>query len=109
MPVTATVLPVPTFLSAKVARAVGIGEDVAGDAVVGERDGRGGGAVVDLVDAGGADGQRPRRDVGGGRRRGVGQGVVAGVGAVIVIAADRDRLAGADVLVGEGGRGVGYR
>ena len=49
MPATVTVLPVPTFLSAKVAEVSAIGEDVACDAVVGEGDGGGVGPVVDLV------------------------------------------------------------
>ena len=49
MPATVTILPVPTFLSAKVAEDVGIGQDVACDAVVAEGDGGGGGPVVDLV------------------------------------------------------------
>ena len=58
MPATVTVLPVPTFLSVKVAEVSASLKTVARDAVVGEGDGGGGGSVVDLVDAGGADGQR---------------------------------------------------
>src|SRR5207302_5330161 len=59
---------------------VAVREHVAADPVVAERDGSAGGAVVDLVDAGGADGQGPRRDVGGGAGGGGGGGG-GGVGA----------------------------
>ena len=50
MPATVTVLPVPTFLSVKVAEVSASVKTVACDAVVGEGDGGGCGPVVDLVE-----------------------------------------------------------
>ena len=73
----------PTFLSVKVA-GVGIGEGVACDAVVGESDGRGGGPVVDLVDARGTDRQREAGDVRGGRRGGIERVVAASVPVIVM-------------------------
>src|SRR5439155_9160648 len=81
---------------------------VARDPVVGQGHGRRGVAVVGLVDAGGAHRHCPRRDVGAGVGGGVGA-VVPGVAAGDADAGDADRLAGADVLVGEAGAGVGRR
>src|SRR5207244_4604019 len=60
---------------------------------------------VDLADAVGRHGARPGGDVGGGRGGDV-EGVVPGVGPADGDAGDRDRLGGADVLVGEARRGV---
>ena len=86
-------------------RGVARAEDVTRDAVVAERDRRGGRAVVGLVDAVRRDGEPSRIDVGAGRCGGV-EGVVAGIGPADGDAGDRDRLAGADILVVEGGTGV---
>src|SRR5207237_1100360 len=80
---------------------------VAGQGVGGQGDGRHRAAVVDLVDAVGADRQVLLGDV---RRRaggGVELVVVAGVGARDGDARDADGLAGAHVLVGEGGAVAG--
>src|SRR5207248_7749143 len=74
--------------------------------VVRQGDGGCGGAVVDPVDAVGADGQGPGGDVRRGRGGAVGR-VVAGVGAAEADPGHRHGLAGAHVLVVEGGRGVG--
>src|SRR5207244_10683085 len=84
---------------------VAAAEDVTCDPVVAQGDRGGGRAVVDLVHPGGSDVQRPGGDVGGRRGGGV-EGVVGGVGAADRDAAYGDRLGGADVLVGECGRGV---
>ena len=53
-----------------------IAEDIPGDAVVAQSGGRDCGAVVDLADTRGGDGQRSGRDIRGGRGRSVGQCVV---------------------------------
>src|SRR5262249_61280554 len=74
-------------------------------AVIGQGHTGGGGAIVDLVDPGGADRQGPRRDVGRGAGRGV-EAVVARVRPAEADAADADRLATAHVLVGEAGAAV---
>src|SRR4029079_4577612 len=58
---------------------IGAGDVVARHPVIGQGHGGDGGAVVDLVVAGGADGQGPGGDVRGGGRGGVGR-VVGGVG-----------------------------
>src|SRR5262249_32539356 len=79
---------------------------IAGQVVVGQVHRGGGGVVVDLVDAGSADGQGALADAGRGAGGGVLQAVVAGVGARDGDAADADRLAGAHVLVAEGSAGV---
>src|SRR5262249_50901876 len=84
----------------------GGGEDVAGGPVVGEVDGGGRVAVVDLVHSHGRNRQRAGNDVGE-RRRGRGRRVVGGVGAGDGDAIDGNRLAGHDVIVIE--RGVGER
>src|SRR5207248_1646776 len=52
-------------------RRVAVGQEIAGHPVVGQGHGGEGGAVVDLVHAGRAHGQRTSGDVGGGRRSGV--------------------------------------
>src|SRR5439155_8963852 len=80
-------------------------EDVTRDSVVAQGDRRGGRAVVGLVDAVRRDGEPSRTDVGAGRGGGV-EGVVAGIGPADGEAGDRARLAGADILVVEGGTGV---
>src|SRR4029453_16497736 len=81
------------------------GEAVATDSIIGQGDGGGGGAVIDFVDARGADAQGAGGDVGGGAGGGVG-GVVGRIGAADRDAADADSLGRADVLVGETGAGV---
>src|SRR5207253_442150 len=58
--------------------------------------------VVGAIDAGGVDVERGPGDIGRGARRGCGQRIVAGVRPTDGNAADADRLAAADVLVGEG-------
>src|SRR5262249_39738462 len=97
----------PRVLVGEGGRGVGLAEVVARDAVVREADRGAGAAVVDLADARGADGQRPRGDVGAGAGAGARQRVVARVGAADADAADADPLAGPRVLVREGGAAVG--
>src|SRR5439155_15902326 len=87
-------------------RGVRVGEDVAADPVVAQRDCGRRAAVVDLVDAVGRHRQGARGDVGGGRGGGVGQGVVGGVRTADRYAAHADGVAVGDVLVGKGGSGV---
>src|SRR6185369_14072800 len=80
-------------------------EAVAGHAVIGQGDGGGRRAIIELVHACGAHDQRPRGDVGGRAGGGIG-GVVGDIGAAEGDAADGDGLGRADVLVGETGAGV---
>ena len=75
--------------------------------VVGERDRRRGRGVVPPVHARRGDVQVARRDVGGGARGRIGQVVVAGIATPDRDSTHRDRLAVGDILVCEGGRGVG--
>src|SRR6185437_5885939 len=86
-------------------RGVGQREHVTRDAIVGQRDRRGRGGVIDLVLARGRHGQGAGRDI---RRRaggGVGR-VVAGIGAAQTDATHAHRLARAHVLIREGRAGV---
>jgi len=102
MPLTFTVLAMQCSWSANTARC-SCRQDVAGEAVVRESGRCGGGAVVHLVHARSADGQRPRGDVGGA----VGWvNVVAGAGA-LMSARYRDRLARANVLLANAPVGAG--
>src|SRR5262249_14170423 len=87
-------------------RSVTVGEHVARNPVVRERDGRGRGAVVDLVDPRGRHRQGPGRDVRGGAGRGVDQVVVGRVRAAEADAVHADSLAGAYVLIAERSGGV---
>src|SRR5262249_22711531 len=84
------------------------GETVTGEPVVGKSDGGAGGAVIDLVGAGGGDGQGAGGDVRHRAGRGIGR-VVGGIGAGDRDTADSYRLGGAEVLIGESGGGVGGR
>src|SRR5262249_17519897 len=97
----------PRVLVREAGAAVGLAEVVARHAVVRQVHAGVHGAVVDLADPRGADGQRPRGDVRAGAGAAALPRVVARVGAADRDTADADRLAGPRVLVREGGRGVG--
>src|SRR6185369_9401042 len=62
-----------------------------------------GGAVINSVDAGGADAQSACCDIGSSAGAGRSQLIVAGVGAAQTQAGGGDGLVGADVFVGEAG------
>src|SRR5207237_243767 len=99
-------LAVGDVLVAEAGAGVAVGEQVTGDAVVGQVDRRVGVAVVDLGGgAGGADRESASGDVGRGAGGGV-ERVVAGVSSGDGDAADRHTLAVGDVLVAEAGAGV---
>src|SRR5207245_3644988 len=83
-----------------------VGQQVTTDTVVRESQCGGGGAVVDFVNAVSSDCQRSSGDVGCGAGGGVLEGVIFGVGPSDGDTGDRDSLATADVLIGEGGCGV---
>src|SRR5579871_3148854 len=85
-----------------------IGEDVAFEAIVRECDRRLRRAVVDLVDAGGGDGQWSCRYVGRGGRGGV-ERVVRGVRSGDGDAAYRNRFSGAGIFVDEAGGRITVR
>src|SRR5207302_1635211 len=93
-------LAVARLLVGKRRAGIAVGEGVAGDAVVAEGHRGCDRAVIDLIDAGGGDSQRPGGDVGGGGGGGV-EGVVAGGGGGAGDAADANQLGGPHVLIAE--------
>src|SRR5262249_55895 len=89
-------------LVGKTGAGVAGGQAVTAQPVVGKSDRGAGGAVVDLVGAGGGYVQRASSDVGGGAGSRIGR-IVGRIGAGNRDACDADALGGADVLVRKAG------